>query len=187
MQRATGNPFGDRVIGVLRLDPRAYEEIEHDQSATTQALTVVLLAAIAQGIGALGGDENQGNGFVGGIVGALITWVLFSVVAYFVGTTLFATPNTSATIGQVLRTIGFAQAPKLLLVLGFIPVVGGFVGLVAWVWFAATAIIALRQALDFDTARAVGTAVVALIAPFLVLLLLGTILGIGGLIFGLAF
>ncbi len=187
MQRATGNPFGDRFLGVLRLDPRAYEEVEHDQSATTQALTVVVLAAIAQGIGALGGDGNDGNSFIGGIIGALLVWVLFSIVAYFVGTTLFATPNTSATIGQVLRTIGFAQAPKLLLVLGFIPVLGGLIGLVAWIWFFATSIVALRQALDFTTGRAVGTAIVALIVPFLVLLFLGILFGIGGIIFGLAF
>ena len=32
-----------RLVGVLRLDARAYEDIEHDRRATTQALTVVIL------------------------------------------------------------------------------------------------------------------------------------------------
>lgn len=185
MQRATGNPFGDRVIGVLRLDPRAYEEIEHDPTATTQALTVVVLAAIAAGIGALGSGE--GNGLVGGVLASVFGWVVFSVIAYFVGSTLFGTANTSATIGQILRTVGFAQAPKLLLVLGFIPLLGPIVGLIAWIWFVAAAFVALRQSLDFSTERAIGTAVIALIVQGLVMLVIGLILGIGAFAFGIAF
>jgi len=185
MERATGNPFGSRVIGVLRLDPRTYEEIEHDHSATTQALTVVVLAAIATAIGSLGSGED--NGLIGSLIGAILGWVVFSVVAYFVGSTLFGTANTSATIGQVLRTIGFAQAPKLLLVIGFIPLLGWIVGLVAWVWFVAAAVVALRQSLDFSTERAVGTALVALVAWGLLLAILGTIFGIGTAVLGVAF
>lgn len=185
MQRASDNPFGNRVIGILRLDPRTYEEIEHDQGATMQALTVVVLAALAAGIGSLGSDN--GNGLIGAVLGGILGWVVFSVVAYFVGTTLFATPNTSATIGQVLRTVGFAQAPKLLLVVGFIPLLGWIVGLVAWIWFVAAAVVALRQALDFSIERAVGTALVALVAWGLLLILLAVIFGIGGAVLGVVF
>jgi hypothetical protein len=185
MQRATSNPFGERVIGVLRLDPNTYEEIERDESATTQALTVVVLAGLAQGIGAISSEE--GPGLIGALLQGVLGWVVFSVIAYFVGTTLFATPNTSATIGQVLRTVGFAQAPKVLVALGFIPILGWIAGIVAWVWFVAAAIVALRHAFDFTIERAIGTAAIALLGWILLGVVLAVIFGIGGAILGIAF
>ncbi len=37
----------DRMIRAAKLDPQVYEEVEHDQSATSQAMTVVVLGAVA--------------------------------------------------------------------------------------------------------------------------------------------
>lgn len=178
--------FVDRLVGALRLNPATYEDVENDTNATTQALLVVVLAAIATGIGAAGGDD-AGSGFIGGILAGILGWVAFSIFAYFVGASLFATSSTSATIGQVLRTIGFAQAPKLLLVLAFIPVFGWIVALVAWVWFLAASVIALRHAFDFTLNRAIGTAVVALIGQAIVGLIIGLIFGVTAAVFGFVF
>jgi hypothetical protein len=44
--------FVERMIGAAKLDVRVYEEVEADRSATPQALAVVVLAAVAGGIGA---------------------------------------------------------------------------------------------------------------------------------------
>ena len=174
MQRTGSGGFVDRLFGVARLDVPTYEAIEHDEGATTQALLVVVLVAIATGIGSIGNDTS--GGLIGGIIWAILGWIVFSVVAYFVGSTLFATSRTSATIGQLLRTVGFAQAPKLALVVGFIPLFGWIVALVAWVWSLVTAIVAIRQALDFSTGRAIGTGLIATIAN-------GIIIGVIGWIF----
>jgi hypothetical protein len=84
----------------------------------------------------------------------------------------------------VLRTIGFAQAPKLLLVLGIIPILGWVVGLIVFFWFIAAAIVALREAFEFDTGRAVGTGLVALVAIAIVDIVLSVIFGIGSALFG---
>jgi len=172
-------------MGALRLSPATYEDVENDPNATTQALLIVVLAAVATGIAASGDDASLG--LIGGIINGILGWIAFSIFAYFVGASLFATSRTSATIGQVLRTIGFAQAPKLLLVLGFIPLLGWIVALVAWVWFLAAAVVALRQAFDFTTERAVGTAVVALIVQGLVGLVIALIFGLGAAVFGFVF
>ena len=51
----------DRMIRAARLETQVYEEVEHDQSATGQAMLVVVVGAIAAGIGAL----------AGGIIGVL--------------------------------------------------------------------------------------------------------------------
>jgi hypothetical protein len=57
--------FLNRVIGVLRLDVDTYEEIEADETATTQAAIVVAIVAIIGGL--LGGATSiiVGGSFIG--------------------------------------------------------------------------------------------------------------------------
>ncbi|MFM8724116.1 MAG: hypothetical protein ACKON9_03225, partial [Planctomycetaceae bacterium] len=63
------------------------------------------------------------------IIAAIIGWVVFSLVAYVVGRGFLKGPDTRITIGQALRMVGFAQTPKLLGALGFIPLFGWIFGL----------------------------------------------------------
>ncbi len=151
-----------RMIGAARLDTATYEAVEHDEGATSAALLVVVLGAIAAGIGALG--TGRIGAFIGGIVAAIISWVAYAGVAYLVGSRLLATPQTQATWGQLLRTLGFAQSPRLLLVLGWIPLLGGLISLVVAIWTLVTTVVAIRQALDFTTGRAIATAVLSWLA-----------------------
>ena len=166
MLEATGQQsIVDRMIRAARLDPHLYEEVEHDQSATSQALFVVVLGALAGGIGALSGGIA---GLVVLVVASLVGWAVYAFIAYWVCTNIFKGPHTEATWGQLLRTLGFANSPRILMVLVIIPVVGIFVGLAVFVWMLFTTVIAIRQALDFDTGRAIGTAVVSLLAQFVI-------------------
>lgn len=162
----------DRMIRAARLEPQVYEEVEHDQSATGQAMLVVVLGAIAAGIGALYGGIIA---LIVGIVAALIGWAIYAFMAYWVGTNIFKGPQTSATWGELLRTLGFASSPRVLLVFAVIPAVGFFLGLVVFVWTLITTVIAIRQALDFDTGRAIATAVVSWLALLLVYVIVGAI------------
>ena len=41
----------NRMIRAAMLDSRLYEEVEHDRSATSQAMQVVIIVALASGIG----------------------------------------------------------------------------------------------------------------------------------------
>lgn len=158
----------ERMIGAALLNPATYEEVEADQDATVQALLIVVLAAIASGIGSV---QRGIAALIAGVIIGIIGWVLYSAAAYWVGTAIFRGPETRATVGQVLRALGFANTPRLLLVLGFIPVLGPLIALVVFIWTLVTTVVAIRQALDFDTGRAIGTAIVAvllLIIPYLV-------------------
>jgi hypothetical protein len=147
--------FGERMIGAAMLDVSVYEEVEADESATGQAAGVVALVAVASAIGAYHGG---GRGVVGALVAAFVSWALWAGLTYLVGTRLM---NGTATWGELLRTLGFAQAPGLLNVLGVIPVLGGLVKLVVAIWLLVTAVVAIRQALDFDTGKAIITAVIS--------------------------
>jgi hypothetical protein len=163
----------DRMIRAARLESQVYEEVEHDRSATSQALLVVVLGAIAAGIGALSGGIG---GLIVGVILALVGWAVYAFVAYWVGTNFFKGPQTEATWGQLLRTLGFASSPRVLLVLGIIPVVGLFIWIAVFFWTLVTTVIAIRQALDFDTGRAIATAVVSWLAFLVISLVITAIL-----------
>jgi hypothetical protein len=151
----------DRMVRAAKLDSSVYEEVDHDESATGQAMLVVFLGAVAAGIGALYGGVGA---LILGIITALVGWAVYAFIAFWVGTNFFKGLHTSATWGELLRTLGFANSPRVLLVLGIVPVVGLFVALAVFVWMLVTTVIAIRQALDFDTGRAIATAVVSWLA-----------------------
>jgi hypothetical protein len=175
--------FADRLRGALMLDARTYREVEQDTNANGQAALIIVLAALAAGIGSIVGRDWLQDA-IGVVLSSVLQWVIFSFVAYYVGASMFSTGQTSATPGQVLRTIGFAHAPKLLLVLGIIPILGWIVGLVVFFWFLAAAVTALREAFEFDTGRAIGTGLVALVVILIVDIVLSLVFGIGSALFG---
>jgi hypothetical protein len=51
----------DRVIRAARLDASLYEEVEADPSSMGQAMTVVVLASIAGGIGTAASRASPGS------------------------------------------------------------------------------------------------------------------------------
>ena len=158
-----------RMIGAARLDVHTFEEVEADQGATKQALMVVVLVSIASGIGALGTGGNFVIGFVGGIVLGVVGWAIWAFIVYFVGTRILSTPETHATWGQLARTTAFAQTPGLLRVFGFIPFLGGLLVFIGAIWTLVAMVIAIRQALDYQsTRRAIGVVLIGFI-PYIIL------------------
>jgi hypothetical protein len=174
--------FVDRVVGAARLDARVYEEIEADTTATGQAMAVVAAAAVAAGIGSL---RSGPAGAVVAVVAGLVGWFAWAFVTWLVGTKLLPEPGTSADLGQLLRTIGFAAAPGLLNVLGIVPFFGWIVAFVAWVWQLVAMVVAVRQALDYtSTGRAVLVCVVGWVIYLAVTVGLGLVMGIGRMVAG---
>ena len=181
----TGGSLVQRMIRAARLDAGVYEELEADRSATSQAATAVGIVAVCNGVGAALAAQfiarpegvpgpNPILALVGGVVGALLGWLIWSYVTYFVGTRFF---GGTATPGELLRTIGFAQSPGVLNLLSFIPVVGGIIALVTGIWALVAGIVAVRQALDFDTGKAILTTVIGWIFLVIVIVLVSVLIG----------
>lgn len=162
-----------RAIGAALLDVDTYEEVEADTSATSQAATVVLVVAVA---GAIGASGSGSSGMVAGVINAFLGWLLWAGVTNLVGTRLL---GGTADWGELLRTLGFAQAPGVLLALGVIPLLGFFVGIGVGLWTLVTGIVAIRQALDFGTGKAVLTALISMVVVVVVASVVGGILGVG--------
>ena len=161
-EQAQQQQIVQRMIGAAKLQVETFTEVEHDTSATKQAMVVVVLVALATGIGSLGSGGIVG--FVVGVGLGIGGWALWAFVTFMIGTTIFKTEETNADWGQLARTTGFAQSPGILRVFGFIPVVGGLVFLIAGLWQLVAMVIAIREALDYtSTWRAVGVAVVGFI------------------------
>ena len=143
--------MAERMLGAARLDKDMYEEVEADKSATGQAMAVVVLAALATGIAFLGIGSTDAVGLVFGIVAALLGWALLAWITYMVGTRLFPTPETSADWGELARTLGFAQSPGVLRILGVVPGIGPLIFSIASIWVLVATVIAIRQALDYTS------------------------------------
>ncbi|MEX2582417.1 MAG: YIP1 family protein, partial [Gemmatimonadota bacterium] len=140
------------------LDVDTYEAVEHDESATKQAAIVVAIVAVAQGIASSG---EGGPGVIAGILAALLGWLVWAGITYLIGDKLL---GGTATWGELLRTLGFAQAPGVLAVFAIIPLFGVLVRAVVAIWILIAGVIAIRQALDFSTGRAIVTAVLGWLA-----------------------
>jgi hypothetical protein len=174
-----------RMLRAAKLDSQLYEEVEADSSATGQALLAVVLVSCASGIGtgisaAMKGSSSIAGffgGLVSGIIGSLIVWFIFSLLCFWLGTTLFKGPETKSTLGELMRTLGFAYAPGLLNVFSFIPMVGPIIPFATWIWTIIASVIAIRQACDFTTGRAIGTAIIAAIIPLVIMVLLALLIG----------
>ena len=174
-----------RMLRAARLDPQFYEEVEADANSIGQALLVVVLVSLARGIGdgitavMKGGPEGLVlfvSGLAWGVIGYLIIWFIFSLLCFWLGTSLFKGPQTKTNLGELLRTLGFAFSPGVLNVLSFIPVVGQAIPFATFIWALIASVIATRQACDFTTGKAVGTVVVAAIVPLIIMILLAMLI-----------
>jgi hypothetical protein len=170
--------FVERVIGAAKLDAHIYEEVEHDRTAMAQAMTVVVLSAVAAGIGSL---HAGFRGLVGVSVVALVGWFIWGWLTYLIGTKLLPEANTKADPGELLRTIGFSSAPGVLRIFGFVPLLGGVISFVASVWMLVAMVVAVRQALDYtSTNRALGVCAIGWLVYIAFAMLMAMAFGAGG-------
>ncbi len=189
--------FIQRLIGVFLLREQTFENIGTNKDLTGQAFLVELMVALAGAISAattaaiLGlsavalnsalsvADSlvesslfrvptmNPVSVFFSAFVGVFISWLLWALVTYLIGTYVF---KGDTTFSEMLRIIGFAQAPRLISLLGIIPIpfFGLLTSLVGWVWAVIATFIGVRQGLELDNGKAMLTIVVSLVVIFFV-------------------
>jgi hypothetical protein len=168
------------MIRAMRLDASLYEEVEKDENAMNQAVAVVVIGSICAGVGSLIRSISEGGtglALVGSIVGmitALIGWFIWSFITYVVGTRITKGRETQADYGELLRAIGFSSSPGVFNILSFLPLVSFLVG----IWQLAAMIVAVRQALDFTTTKAILTCIIGWIANVLLWVLVGGLMAI---------
>ncbi|KAB2959598.1 MAG: hypothetical protein F9K13_09640 [Candidatus Methylomirabilis oxygeniifera] len=178
------------MIRAARLDESLYEEIQGDRRAPMQAALVVILSAIAAGIGVIL-QTGIGDFFLKTLQ-AMLEWYIWALFTCVVGTRLLQEPQTRTDVGGVVRLISFASAPGIIRLLGVIPwlggiafglqdrafylgtyevrvipSLGGFVVGLASVWMLGAMVVAVRRTLGYTTTmRAVGACVIGWVAQY---------------------
>jgi mono/diheme cytochrome c family protein len=143
-----------RIAGAATLNAATYEDVEADVSATPQAMVVILAASLAAGIGASGWRSELTDVLVlsaSAAAIALVAWMCWAVVTFEIGARMLADPATHSDVGELLRTLGFSAAPGLFFVFGAFPGLTTSVFIITCVWMLAAMVIALRQALDYNS------------------------------------
>lgn len=170
--------FFYRLMGAAMLDHSMYEGIEADRSITGQAALVVLLSSLAAGLGAGGWFTGDVRMMLTMSVIALIAWIAWAVMIHQIGTHVLPSPETRATLGELLRTVGFAAAPGLILIFAIFPVVTVPVFVVGVAWMFAAMVIGVRHALDYrSTGRALAVCGLAFLLAVIVAFVMGVFLG----------
>jgi hypothetical protein len=153
----------DRLYGALTLDAAVFDEVEHDPDAMWQAVGVVALGGVAEAIGFPVGLGALPSGFIGWLVSAAVIWIIGVKIL-----------EHTSDFPELLRTLGFASAPKVLLVFGAIL---GPLSTLLWLFVlflvAVAFIVAVRQALDVPTSRALSICVAAAVLNLIPSLFIG--------------
>jgi len=168
--------FPLRLWRAARLHADTYEEVEADPRSIGQALAVVLGACAAGGIARFALARPLEPAELTLLVAAsalepLVLWLVGSAFAYMLGASFLRGPETRTDYAEVLRTTGFAFSPALLRLFAWLPAgVGVAIDLAARAWVFVAVVVAIRQALDYGTLRAIGTFGLAVLLVMLLML-----------------
>jgi hypothetical protein len=154
----------DRIIRAIRLDPTLYREVADDEQYTNEAfmivLAVALFGAVGTAISAAMADGQPVLAFLSSLFSTiLLGWLLWAVIAYYVGAAL----EGKSSIMEMARTLGYANAPRLLGVFVFIPCIGLLIAIAGWLLSLTAGVIAIRESMEFDTTKAAVTAILGLV------------------------
>lgn len=164
--------FGERMIGAMKLDTAAFEDVERDPGAMGQAVGVIALAAVSTAIGYIwyGGF----SGIVYGVVSSLIGYAVWALIVWLVGTKVMPDPATKADFPETFRVIAFAASPGVLGAITIIPILGWLLVFLLWLWQIAAMVIAVKSVLDYaDTFKAVIVVIIGFVVNLVITMLLG--------------
>jgi hypothetical protein len=149
-------------VGAFRLDGSVYSEVADDTGAIGQAAGVALCAAVARAVGVF--EATTSGQAIFGAISVLAFWPLASALVWSVGSLL----RSPAEFGRVLRVVGFAMTPLILVALVVVPNewVRSGVLLVTYALLFGALVVAVRAAMRIDTGRAAFLCLVVAMAFF---------------------
>jgi len=158
--------IGHRLQRLLRLDWEVFREIRADEGATREAALIVGVASLLSALGAASSGDSPLLAFIVRLlIGLTVNWLLWSYAAVFVGSNFF---GSSASFWEMARSLGYANAPMVLIALSGIGCVGWLVTALAWLAAIALAIFAVRETLEIGMENAIITTAIAWLLVFVV-------------------
>ena len=200
MQQMTQGGLVNRMIRAAKLDRSLYREVAADPTLNGEATLAVVIASVLSAIGSflgiiiLGSAISFGttavlglsmgyaviSGLIIGPIVSVLSWLLWALVSWFVGTRVMAAMDSSTPAGtgvpvgapitfwSVARALGYAQGPNALGILGFIPVLGLLVRFVIWIWVLLTGFVAIRESMRLSDGQTIAVVVIGFLAYIVV-------------------
>jgi hypothetical protein len=164
----------ERIVRIFKLDFSVFREIESDPDATAEAAIIVAVTSVVAAIAAVVGADHAIASFVLTLVSGIVEWVVWSAVTYFVGKSMF---SGGGTLAQMLRVLGYANAPRILSVFAVIPCLGWLAALIGLLLSIIAGIMAIREALDVELGTAIAVVIVGAIGMLIFRVIIGVIVG----------
>ena len=178
----------DRIVKALTFKKEVYADVEKDESFTTSAWMIVVVAALLSALGGLR-FETFGLSLGGVIIGTIMAVIGFAVgalVINFVARGLF---KADVNFGELVRTLGLAYVWNAVGFLGILGAIWGGLGclvapvqFVAWIASIVSSILAVKEALDLDWGPTIVTVVLGWIVIIVFSIITAVILGAMGLV-----
>ena len=109
---------------------------------------------------------------------SLVTWAAWALLMFEIGVRLLPGRQTRSSPYELLRTIGFAATPGCAAVLGAVPGITLSVLAGTWIWMLLAMVVAVRQALDYETTgRAVAVVLLGWVLALVMAIGLGIVFG----------
>ncbi len=181
----------NRALRAALLDREFYQDVNQKTGLNQEALLVVVLVSFASGISAFLASLVLGKSLMGAILGSGImiavgigNYFIWAYSTHFIGTDMF---QVEVDPGQLLRVFGYASAPRILSLFGFIPYLGPLLDLAGSVWALVSGLIAARIVFDLDTKKTLLTVVFGWLLTLIISMAVTNLLGIRAAGLGSAF
>jgi hypothetical protein len=176
----------NRIMGVITLKAPIYREIADDQTATTQALTVFIIATLISKLfsGLVGVNSNGTTFFAlgGGIVSAIFGVIIGLIGLYFTAWVLAFVAQRlggKTSTNEMVRVTGFVSIFGLVAVINILTFISpslvcltGLISLAVAILSIVAYTIGVREAAEFSTTNAIITAIIAVVVNFVIVVLI---------------
>jgi hypothetical protein len=197
----------DRIIGAFTFRKEVYAEVEHDTTFTPTAWLLVMVVAFLNQLGSKAPQvaveelpqafrvypftgSSIVNWLGATVVGALFAVIGFWVLAFVANQVARTVFKADVSFDELVRTLGLAYVWQAVGVLGVLRVLSvalsclaAPLGIAAALLGVAASFIAMREALDLDSAQTIATVILSWLAWAVINLVIGGIV-IGMLGFG---
>jgi hypothetical protein len=154
---------------VCRFDRTVYADVVREKGALRQAGRIVGIVAAAAAIGAMLIDGWEAGAIVGAALAAVAHWLLWTGLISLIASWVF---RSGVAPRSLLAAMGYAQAPQVLAILGFIPVVGPVIVVISRLLAAIAGVQAMRATSDLDRRQRLATTIIAFLISLAVTTLL---------------
>lgn len=170
-----GDSLLSRSVRAISLDRTLFEEVGNDKHAMPQAIILLMVVAIATGIGTL---DNGNIGDVGpASTLVIIGWFVWSSLVFLVSRKFrgFAPRPTEgvttsrADWSSIARVMAFAQAPGLLRIFGLVSGLGLVAAMAALLWQFAAMTVGLRAVMRYESHRRALALLAIAFTPYLII------------------